>query len=65
MALLPGWSIPDPGFGTPIELLCGGTSGLLSSTGIEETLPSKRVAPEELLPIPCRLSQHAPVEIKT
>ena len=55
MAVILGWSSPDPGLGPQIELLGGHTCGLLDLFGIGEALASQRVpakkAPPALLQI--------------
>ena len=50
VAVILGRPTPDPGFGSPIELIGGDAGGLLDLLGISEALPSKRVAAEEAPP---------------
>ena len=47
MTMILGWTSPDPGFGTPVELRGGNTSGLFDLLGIGKTLPGERITAEE------------------
>ncbi len=64
-----GWASPHPGFGSQVKLSSGDARGLCNLRGIGKTLACQRITPEETPTDPyqpsCRLSQHAPVGMKT
>ena len=47
VAMILGWTSPDPGLGAPVELCSGHTSGLFDFLGISKTLPGQCIAAEE------------------
>ncbi len=69
VTMILGRTSPDPRVGAPVELRSRDTRGLFDLFGIGKTLPSERIAAEEPPTDPnqpsCRLSQHAPVGMKT
>ena len=68
-AMILGRPTPDPRLGAPVELSGRHAGSLFDLLGVGEALPSKRIAAEEPPTDPnqpsCRLSQHAPVGMKT
>jgi hypothetical protein len=61
-----GRASPHPGCGSEIELSGGDAGGLLDPLGIGEALSSQGIAAQETPPpLRARLSQHAPVGMKT
>src|SRR5215470_12354335 len=50
MAVILGRPSPDPGLGTPVELLRRDASGLLDLFGVGKALPGKRIAAKEAPP---------------
>ncbi len=50
VAMILGWSTPDPGLGAPIQLLGGDAGGLFELLGIGKTLACQRITPEKAPP---------------